>query len=71
MTTRDPVTALLAVAEELRATARSIETLELGDAQSRDDLRALIADLRYRAFCAVSLAALELRPACLGARRAG
>ena len=61
----DSVSALLAAAEALRTAARSIETLDLMHADSREDLRSLLAGIRREAFCCVSLAAVELRPAAV------
>ena len=61
----DPVSALLAAAEHLRATARTIEALELSSADNRDDLRLLLAGIRREAFCALTIAAVELNPEAL------
>lgn len=63
----DPVSALLAAAEALRAAVRPLETVELADPAGRQDLRDLIAGVRRAAFVAISLAAIELRAEGVGA----
>lgn len=66
----DAVSALLAAAEALRAAVRPLETVELADAEARQDLRDLIAGVRRAAFVAVSLGARELGRTCGGSKPA-
>ena len=61
----DPVSALLSAAEGLRGVARGIESIQLSEAESRQDLRSLLGDIRREAFVAITLAAFELRPRCV------
>jgi hypothetical protein len=59
----DAIGGLLRASETLRNVAAELDVLqsEIGNADTRQDLRNLVAELRYRSFSALSLGAGELR----------